>query len=132
MMPETYTITNLAKVEDAAPRNGFGDVWEARVARAALGAEQTGVSFFRLKPGRRSAFSHRHDEAEEIYVILRGHGRMKLDEEIVEVAPLDAVRVAPRVVRAFEADADGLDFLVVGAHHPRDGELVDDGWVGGG
>jgi uncharacterized cupin superfamily protein len=131
-MPETHTIKNLAEVEDAAPRNGFGDVWEARVARAALGAEQTGVSFFRLKPGRRSAFSHRHDEAEEIYVILRGRGRMKLDEEIVEVGPLDAVRVAPRVVRAFEADADGLDFLVVGAHHPRDGELVDDGWVGGG
>jgi uncharacterized cupin superfamily protein len=131
-MPEAYTIKNLAEVEDAAPRSGFGDVWEARVARSALGAEQTGVSFFRLNPGRRSAFSHRHAEAEEIYLILRGRGRMKLDEDIVEVGPLDAVRVAPSVVRAFEADADGLDFLVVGAHHPRDGELVDDGWVGGG
>jgi uncharacterized cupin superfamily protein len=131
-MPDAYTLKNLAEVEDAAPANGFGDVWEARVARSTLGAEQTGVSFFRLKPGRRSAFSHRHDEAEEIYVILRGRGRMKLDEKIVEVGPLDAVRVAPEVVRAFEADADGLDFLVVGAHHPRDGELVDDGWVGGG
>jgi uncharacterized cupin superfamily protein len=131
-MPDAYTLKNLAEVEDAAPANGFGDVWEARVARSTLGAEQTGVSFFRLKPGRRSAFSHRHDEAEEIYVILRGRGRMKLGEKIVEVGPLDAVRVAPEVVRAFEADADGLDFLVVGAHHPRDGELVDDGWVGGG
>jgi uncharacterized cupin superfamily protein len=131
-MPDAYTLKNLAEIEDAAPANGFGHVWEARVARSTLGAEQTGVSFFRLKPGRRSAFSHRHDEAEEIYVILRGRGRMKLDEKIVEVGPLDAVRVAPEVVRAFEADADGLDFLVVGAHHPRDGELVDDGWVGGG
>jgi mannose-6-phosphate isomerase-like protein (cupin superfamily) len=131
MMAEPYTVRNLADVDDAAPGNGLGEFWEARVARTALAAEQTGISFFRLRPGRRSAFAHRHDEAEEIYVILRGHGRMKLGEEIVEVGPLDAVRVAPRVVRAFEADADGLDFLVVGAHHPGDGELVDDGWAGG-
>jgi mannose-6-phosphate isomerase-like protein (cupin superfamily) len=131
-MSDPYTITNLADVEDVAPTNGFGDVWEARVARATLAAEQTGVSFFRLKPGRRSAFSHRHDQAEEVYIVLRGRGRMRLDDEVVEVGPLDAVRVAPQVVRPFEADANGLDFLVVGQHHPRDGELVEDGWVGGG
>jgi hypothetical protein len=55
---------------------------------------------------------------------------MRLDDEVVEVGPLDAVRVGPQVVRAFAAGADGLDFLVVGAHHPGDGELVDDGWAG--
>ena len=131
-MSEPYTLKNLAEVDDAALENGLGEFWEARVARRALQAEQTGVSFFRLKPGRRSAFAHRHAEAEEIYVVLRGRGRMKLDGEIVEVAPLDAVRVAPSVVRAFEAGADGLDFLVFGAHHARDGELVEDGWAGGG
>jgi mannose-6-phosphate isomerase-like protein (cupin superfamily) len=131
-MSEPYTLKNLAAVDDAALENGLGEFWEARVARRALQAEQTGVSFFRLKPGRRSAFAHRHAEAEEIYVVLRGRGRMKLDGEIVEVAPLDAVRVAPSVVRAFEAGADGLDFLVFGAHHARDGELVEDGWAGGG
>jgi mannose-6-phosphate isomerase-like protein (cupin superfamily) len=131
-MPEAYTIRNLAEVEDAAPEHGLDAFWEARAARTALEAVQTGIVFFRLKPGRRSAFAHRHDEAEEIYVILRGRGRVKLDDEIVEVGPLDAVRVSPRVVRAFEADADGLDFLAVGAHHPRDGELVEDGWAGGG
>jgi mannose-6-phosphate isomerase-like protein (cupin superfamily) len=130
--PEPYTIRNLADVDDAAPENGLSEFWEARVARTALGAEQTGVTFFRLKPGRRSAFAHRHDRAEEVYVILRGRGRMKLDDEVVDVRPLDAVRVAPRVVRAFEADADGLDFLAFGAHHARDGELVEDGWAGGG
>jgi mannose-6-phosphate isomerase-like protein (cupin superfamily) len=129
-MSEGYTIRNLGEVDDAAPKFGLGESWEARMARTALGAEQTGVAFFRLKPGRRSPFAHRHDRAEEVYVILRGRGRMKLGEEIIEVGPLDAVRVAPRVVRAFEADADGLDFLVVGAHHPGDGELVDDGWAG--
>jgi uncharacterized cupin superfamily protein len=131
-MSERYTLRNLGDVDDAAPEFGFGESWEARVARTALGAEQTGVAFFRLKPGRRSPFAHRHDQAEEIYVILRGRGRMRLDDEVVEVGPLDAVRVAPSVVRAFEADADGLDFLAVGAHHPRDGQLVEDAWVGGG
>jgi uncharacterized cupin superfamily protein len=131
-MSERYTLRNLGDVDDAAPGFGFGESWEARVARTALGAEQTGVALFRLKPGRRSPFAHRHDQAEEIYVILRGHGRMRLDDEVVDVGPLDAVRVAPRVVRAFEAHADGLDFLAVGQHHPRDGELVEDAWVGGG
>jgi len=131
-MADPYTLRNLGEVDDAAPENGLGEYWEARVARRALDAEQTGIAFFRLRPGRRSAFAHRHAEAEEIYVILRGHGRMKLDDEIVAVGPLDAIRVSPRVVRAFEADADGLDFLAFGAHHPRDGELVEDGWAGGG
>ena len=130
MMSEPYTVTSLADVDDAAAAHGLGEFWEARMARTALAAEQTGISFFRLKPGRRSAFAHRHDAAEEIYVILRGRGRMKLGDELIEVGPLDAVRVAPQVVRALEADADGLDFLVVGAHHPGDGELVDDGWAG--
>jgi mannose-6-phosphate isomerase-like protein (cupin superfamily) len=131
-MTDPYTLRNLGDVDDAAPENGLGEFWEARVARRALAAEQTGVAFFRLWPGRRSAFAHRHDQAEEIYVVLRGQGRMKLDDEIVAVGPLDAVRVSPRVVRAFEAGADGLEFLAFGPHHPGDGELVEDGWAGGG
>jgi len=94
-MADPYTLRNLGEVDDAAPENGLGEYWEARVARRALDAEQTGIAFFRLRPGRRSAFAHRHAEAEEIYVILRGHGRMKLDDEIVAVGPLDAIRVSP-------------------------------------
>ncbi|HXD69152.1 MAG TPA: cupin domain-containing protein [Gaiellales bacterium] len=131
-MSERYTLRNLGEVDDAAPKFGLGESWEARMAQTALRAEQTGVGFFRLKAGRRSPFAHRHDEAEEVYVILRGRGRMRLDDEVVEVGPLDAVRVAPSVVRAFEAGADGLDFLAVGPHHPQDGELVEDSWAGGG
>ncbi len=95
-MSGAYTVRNLADVDDAAPKFGLGDSWEARMARSALGAEQTGVGFFRLRPGRRSPFAHRHDQAEEVYVILRGRGRMRLDDEVVEVGPLDAVRVGPR------------------------------------
>jgi mannose-6-phosphate isomerase-like protein (cupin superfamily) len=124
-----YTLLNLEDVDDAAPGNGFGHRWEARVARTALAAEQTGVTHFRLRPGMRSPFSHRHVNAEEIYVVIRGTGSVKLDDEIFTVGRLDAIRVAPRVARAFEAGPDGLELLAFGPHHERDGEPVDDPWV---
>jgi uncharacterized cupin superfamily protein len=128
-MTEGFTKVNLAAVEDAAPANGFGDRWEARVAREALGAERTGVTHFRLLPGKRSPFTHRHAEAEELYVVLSGSGRAKLDGELLDLEPLDAIRVAPRTARAFEAGPDGLELLAVGAHHPGDGEPVEDAWT---
>ena len=128
-MPDNYSQVNLVDIEDVAPANGFGDRWEARVARTALGAQQTGVTHFRLLAGKRSPFSHRHAVAEEIYVILSGTGRLKLDDEIIDVRTLDAVRVRPEVARAFEAGSDGLEFLAFGPHHPGDGEPVDDPWV---
>jgi mannose-6-phosphate isomerase-like protein (cupin superfamily) len=124
-----HTRINLAEVEDAAPANGFGARWEARVAWEDLDAEQTGLTYFRLRPGKRSPFVHRHGRPEEVYVILRGTGRVKLDEEIFEVRALDAVRVAPEVARAFEAGPEGLEFIAFGPHHDADGEPVDDGWV---
>ena len=128
-MPEAFTKVSLDAVEDAAPGNGFGDRWEARVARTALAAERTGVTFFRLLPGKRSPFTHRHTEAEEIYVVLSGSGRVKLDGQLLDVGPLDCVRVAPATARAFEAGPDGLEFLAFGAHHPGDGEPVEDPWT---
>ena len=130
--PETtvaYTKISLNDVEDAAVSNGLGHRWEARVARQPLKAQETGLTHFRLRPGQRSPFAHRHRDAEEIYVILQGTGKIKLDDEILEVRPRDAIRVAPEVARAFEAGVDGLEFLATGPHHPSDGESVDDPWV---
>jgi uncharacterized cupin superfamily protein len=128
-MAAAFTKVSLAAVEDAAPGNGFGDRWEARVAGEALAAERTGVTLFRLLPGKRSPFTHRHSDAEEIYVILSGSGRVKLDDELVDVGALDSIRVAPATARAFEAGHDGLEFLAFGAHHPGDGESVADPWT---
>jgi quercetin dioxygenase-like cupin family protein len=128
-MPEPYTQINLAEVEDAAVANGLGDRWEARVARTPLEAEQTGISHFRLRPGKRSPFTHRHTQAEEVYVILAGSGRIKLGDELRDLHPLDAVRIRPDVARALEAGPNGLEFLAVGPHYEDDGELVDDPWV---
>jgi quercetin dioxygenase-like cupin family protein len=124
-----YTLIHLGDVEDAAVANGLGHRWEARVAREDLGAERTGLILFRLRPGKRSPFTHRHREAEEVYVILAGSGWVKLDEEIREVAPLDAIRIAPAVARAFEAGPEGLEFIATGRHVAGDGEPVEDPWV---
>jgi uncharacterized cupin superfamily protein len=128
-MPSSYSRVNLNDVDDAAPANGFGERWQARVAGGDLAAEQTGIAHFRLHPGRRSPFVHRHDEAEEIYLVLTGSGTMRLDGDLLEVSPLDAIRVAPGVARGFEAGAEGLEFVAVGPHVTGDGQLVDDGWA---
>jgi mannose-6-phosphate isomerase-like protein (cupin superfamily) len=124
-----FTHLNLDEVEDAAPGNGLGERWEARVARVDLDAERTGLTHFRLRPGKRSPFAHRHRKAEEVYVVLAGDGFVKLGDEVRPVRPLDAIRVAPEVARAFEAGPDGLELIVCGAHHEADGEPVDDDWV---
>src|SRR6266550_2726871 len=102
----SYTIKNLREVEDMAASQGFGEVQEARFAHGDLDAEQTGVSLQRVKPGKRHAFAHRHQQAEEIYVVISGSGQVKLDDEVKEVGPLDAIRVGPEVVRAFAAGDD--------------------------
>ena len=75
---------------------------EARFAKDDLDAEDTGVSLHRIRAGQRQPFAHKHDAAEEIYVVLAGSGRAKFDDAIVDIAKLDAIRVAPGVIRAFE------------------------------
>jgi mannose-6-phosphate isomerase-like protein (cupin superfamily) len=127
-MASSHTRIKLTEVKDSAPEFGLEDVHEARFARSALGAEQTGLSHYRLKPGKRQPFGHRHDEAEEIYVVLNGNGRFKLDDEIIQVQPLDAIRVAPHVTRAVEAGRGGIEFIAFGPHHEGDGELIQGWW----
>jgi mannose-6-phosphate isomerase-like protein (cupin superfamily) len=120
----SHTKKNLREVEDMAPKFGFEAVQEARFAWRDLDAQRTGLALLRVKPGQRQAFAHRHDEAEEIYVVLDGSGRIKLDDEVIDVAPLDAVRIAPGVVRGVEGGPDGIEYLAFGPHHEGDGELV--------
>ncbi len=125
-----YTKLNLQDVEDFAPKHGFGDTQEARFAREALGCEQVGLSLQRVKPDQRQGFGHRHHQDEEVYVVLSGSGRIKLDDELVELAPMDAIRVAPGVSRSFEAGSDGLELLAFGTHSEDDAEVVPDFWAG--
>ncbi len=128
MTSMSYTIKNLREVNDAAAGRELSAVQEARFARGDLEASDTGLALQFVKPGCRQAFAHRHHKAEEIYVVLRGEGSVKLDDDVVSVGPMDAIRVAPPVARAFEAGPEGLELLVFGPHHERDGELITEGF----
>jgi uncharacterized cupin superfamily protein len=124
----SYAKKNLREVEDQAARHGLSQTQEARFPREDLGAEQTGMNLLTVKPGQREAFAHRHRTAEEIYVVLRGSGHVKLDDDLVELAPFDAVRVSPGVGRSFEAGDAGLEVLIFGPHVEADGEMLEDFW----
>lgn len=124
----SYTLKNLRETTDSAPKFGLGDVGEAHFPREELGAETVGLAYQVLKPNRRQAFGHRHDKAEEVYVVLSGGGRMRLDDEIVEIGALDAIRVEPSVTRAFEAGPEGMSWMAFGPHHEKDGELDREFW----
>lgn len=123
-----YAKKDLREVRDMAVEHGLSQTQEARFPREDLGAEQTGVNYLIVKAGQREAFAHRHRTAEEIYVVLSGSGSVKLDDDVVDLAPLDSVRVSPGVSRAFQAGPDGLEVLVFGPHVDGDGEIVKDFW----
>jgi mannose-6-phosphate isomerase-like protein (cupin superfamily) len=127
-LASSYTLKRLPDVEDSAPKFGLAEVQEARFASEALETEATGVSFHRLKPGRRQGFGHRHDQAEEVYVVVSGSGRVKVDDEIVDLRPLDALRVVPTSMRQFEAGPEGLEWVAFGPRHSGDGEIVPGWW----
>jgi mannose-6-phosphate isomerase-like protein (cupin superfamily) len=125
-----YTIVNLMELENRAGEGG--PTIEARFARTAIESEHVGVSHFRYAPGRRSNRGHSHTEQEEVYVVLSGSGRVKLDDELVDVRPWDVVRVAPGTFRGFAAGPDGLELLAIGSDRPEGGDGVpaDDAWWG--
>lgn len=126
-----YTIRNLKEIEDSAVKFGLSPKMESRFARRDLGAETLGLSYQRLAPNVRQPFGHRHEQQEEVYVVLSGGGQVSLDDEVFEVRRWDAVRVAPDTTRAFEAGPDGLELLAFGAHTvSTDVETVEGFWAG--
>jgi quinol monooxygenase YgiN/mannose-6-phosphate isomerase-like protein (cupin superfamily) len=124
-----HTVRNLAEAEDLAARYGYSEMGEARFPSDDLEAEHTGLSHQRLRPGKRQMFAHRHRHAEEVYVVLSGRGRVRIGDEIVEVGPLDAIRVGPEQTRAFEAGSEGLELLAFSRRARGDAEIVPDWWT---
>jgi uncharacterized cupin superfamily protein len=124
-----YGRINFDEVTDLAAEYGMGELGEARYLREDVGAEQIGMTLYRMNPGRRGGFGHRHERAEEMYVVLSGAGRVKVEEEILELRPMDAVRVAPACVREFEAGPDGMVLLAAGTHFKDDGEMLQEWWT---
>jgi mannose-6-phosphate isomerase-like protein (cupin superfamily) len=110
-----YTKLNLEDVENSAEKFGLGEILEARFVRQDLDATRFGLSLQRVKPNQRVPFGHSHAEQEEVYVFVSGSGRLKLDDDIIDVAQWDAVRIAPEVTRGLEAGPDGLELIAYGA-----------------
>jgi mannose-6-phosphate isomerase-like protein (cupin superfamily) len=126
-----YTLLNLkSDVEDQAPKFGYSPNLESRFARRALELTSSGLSYFKIAPGFRVPFGHRHGEQEEIYVVLSGGARMKLDDEVVELGPLDAIRVTASVTRGMEAGPEGAEIVAFGAPNTenKDIEMVPAFW----
>jgi mannose-6-phosphate isomerase-like protein (cupin superfamily) len=126
---DAYTKINIEDVEDSAVAFGLAPSLEARFARRALGSTVVGVSRETFAPGFRAPFGHRHREQEEVYVVLRGSGRMKIGDEVVELVEGDMVRVGPGVWRCTEAGPDGLQVLAVGAPIADENDAeIEQGW----
>lgn len=127
----TYTKLNLKQdVEDMAPKFGMAPNIAAHYARKPLGLENSGLSYFRLEPDFRLPFGHTHAEQEEVYVVISGSARVKAGEEIVELAPFDAIRVPGSTPRGLEAGPDGAEIIAVGAPNTenKDAEMLPDFW----
>jgi mannose-6-phosphate isomerase-like protein (cupin superfamily) len=125
-----YTKQNLREVENAAPKFQMPAELEARFARRALGGETLGLSLMTLAPGFRVPFGHKHAQQEEVYVVVRGSARIKVDDEIVELGEWDAIRLGRGAMRQVEAGPDGVEYLAFGAgDDPGDAELAP-GWWG--
>jgi mannose-6-phosphate isomerase-like protein (cupin superfamily) len=121
-----YTIKNLREVKDVAADQGLSDSLEAHFAHEDLDSEVSGISYQVVKAGQRQPFAHKHGEMEEIYVVISGSGRVKLDEKVEDVGPLDAVRIAPSVIRAFEGGDEDLVLIVFSPRAKGDAEVVQD------
>jgi mannose-6-phosphate isomerase-like protein (cupin superfamily) len=127
-----YTLKNLKDdVDDQAKKFGLSPTMESRFAREPLEMSQLGLSYQRLAPDTRAPFGHRHRKHEEVYVVLGGGGRVKLDEEVIDVRRWDALRVSPETIRHFEAGPDGLEILAVGLPNtdPPDVEVLPGWWT---
>jgi quercetin dioxygenase-like cupin family protein len=125
-----YTHVNLKQVEDMAPKFGMAPGLESRFARDALETEKSAMSYFRIAPGFRAPFGHRHAEQEEIYVVISGTARIKVDDNEIDLGTLDAIRVAPDAARALEGGPDGAEVLAFGAPKPaqQDVEMLQGWW----
>jgi quercetin dioxygenase-like cupin family protein len=123
-----WTKKNFNALRDVSPP-GVAMQW--RFARTALESPELGVSRFTYEPGARMPWGHRHHHQEEVYVVVAGSGRAKLDDEVIELDTWDVLRVAPVVIRSFEAGPDGLDVICIGGRKPAgpDSERYPDFWT---
>ena len=127
-----YTHINLkSDVEDQAPNFGLSPQLETRMARVPLEMENAGVTYLRIAPGFRIPFAHKHKQQEEVYILVSGSARIKLEDEVRDLKQWDAVRVDKDTMRSFEGGPEGAEMLAIGAPStgPGDAEVVQGWWA---
>ena len=125
-----FTHLNLKDdVENMSERFGLAPNMEARFGRSALGLEGGGFSYQRYAPSFRSPIAHRHATHEEVYVVVAGGGRVKVEDEVRELKQWDAIRLAPSTARAFEAGPEGLELVAIGFGEGGETEMLEDFWA---
>ena len=125
----SYTKKNLRDVENQARKFDMPGEMDARFARTDLQGETLGLRIMTLDPGFRIPFGHKHPGQEEVYVVVRGSGRVKVDDEVVELRQWDAIRFDKDTMRNMEAGDDGIEYLAFGAgEDPLDADMVPGWW----
>jgi mannose-6-phosphate isomerase-like protein (cupin superfamily) len=126
-----YTRKNLKEIEDQAQKFGLAPNLEFRVPGDELDAENSAISYLRVAPNFRLPFGHKHKEQEEVYVLLSGSARLKLDDEVLELTPWDVVRIPKETVRNVEGGPEGAELLLIGAPKtgPGDAEVQPEWWT---
>ena len=119
---------------DVAELEGEGPGGAVKKVRRALGARAFGFNYITLPAG---VAGHEHDHAEEgqeeVYVVVRGSGRIKVEDEVVELEEWDAIRIGEDTMRNVEAGPDGIEFLAFGAgEDAQEVEMVPHWWEDAG
>jgi mannose-6-phosphate isomerase-like protein (cupin superfamily) len=99
-----YTVVEREGAEDfMAQYPGFG---EMRTYAPSLGTEQVALTWRKMPPGTggKGSYGHRHKTQEELYLVVSGNVQVKVDDEVLELGPKSAIRIAPRVVRSIHND----------------------------
>jgi uncharacterized cupin superfamily protein len=127
-----YSVLAIVEVPDV-----LGDYpGEMRLLTSQLGSEQVAITYRTLPPGtgqlKGRETGHRHKTQEEIYFLIEGRVRVKLDDDVIELGPRTALRIAPEVTRSMWNDGDEEAVLLLVSTHevdPRqDAEVVPDFW----
>ncbi len=119
-----YTKVNLKEIEDQAPGGGLSPGLKAHFARAPLELEKSGISYFRIAPNFRIPFGHKHSEQEEVYLVVGGSARARVDDDVVDLKPWDAIRVPTGAMRGLEAGPDGAEVIAFGAPNTQNADIV--------
>jgi mannose-6-phosphate isomerase-like protein (cupin superfamily) len=126
-----YTHLNLKDdVDDQAPNFGLAPNLEFRMARVPLEMENAGISYLRIAPGFRMPFGHKHKQQEEVYVLVKGSAKIKIEDDVHELKQWDAVRLHRDTMRSFEGGPEGAEFIAIGAPNtgPGDADMTQDWW----